>query len=332
MTNPVIDPTMEKPRRVVVVKPLVLLQQEQPSLLVSLKNSIRDVLFPEKLPPLKLTSRPVAVRSIWEQHDRKRSTGISLAIHIALVALIIGLTLTGAKVVTERKHDTITYIPTENVELPITKKAGPTMGGGGGGGAHEKIQAPKGKLPKVDMQQITPPAIVVKNEHPKLEVEPSVMSPVKPPVANNMPTLGDAMAKVAGPASNGTGAGGGIGAGSGGGVGIGTGRGIGQGSGMGYGGGVFKVGGGVLAPKVLEQPDPEYSEEARKAKFQGEVVLWLIVGADGRPRDIRVQRGVGMGLDQKAMEAVQRWKFEPATKDGKPVAVQISVEVNFRLY
>jgi TonB family protein len=92
------------------------------------------------------------------------------------------------------------------------------------------------------------------------------------------------------------------------------------------------VGGGVSAPRAIATPDPEYSEEARKAKYQGVCVLWLIVGPDGRPRDIKVARTLGMGLDQKAIEAVRQWKFEPAMKDGQPVAVQINVEVNFRLY
>jgi TonB family protein len=107
---------------------------------------------------------------------------------------------------------------------------------------------------------------------------------------------------------------------------------VGPGRGGGIGGGVFRVGGGVSAPRAIATPDPEYSEEARKAKYQGTCVLWLIVGPDGRPRDIRVARQLGMGLDQKAIEAVKQWKFEPAMKDGKPVAVQINVEVNFRLY
>jgi TonB family protein len=88
----------------------------------------------------------------------------------------------------------------------------------------------------------------------------------------------------------------------------------------------------VSAPRALYAPDPEYSEEARKAKYQGTLVLWMIVGADGRPRDIRVARSLGMGLDEKALEAVRTWRFEPAHKDGKPVAVQINVEVIFRLY
>jgi TonB family protein len=95
---------------------------------------------------------------------------------------------------------------------------------------------------------------------------------------------------------------------------------------------VFRVGGGVSAPKALYAPDPEYSEEARKAKYQGVCVLKLVVGPDGHPRDISVSRSLGLGLDEKAMEAVRNWKFEPALKDGKPVAVAINVEVQFRLY
>ena len=93
-----------------------------------------------------------------------------------------------------------------------------------------------------------------------------------------------------------------------------------------------RVGGGVTAPKAIFAPDPAYDKEARKAKYQGTSVLSLIVGIDGLPRDIKVVRGIGKGLDEKAIEAVSKWKFEPAKKDGKPVAVFINVEVNFRLY
>ena len=110
------------------------------------------------------------------------------------------------------------------------------------------------------------------------------------------------------------------------------GPGFGPGRGGGTGGGVFRVGGGVSAPKAIYSPDPEYSEEARKAKYQGTCVLWLVVGPDGRPRDIRVSRTLGLGLDEKAIEAVKTWRFVPAMKDNKPVAVQINVEVSFRLY
>src|SRR5450755_3836002 len=216
--------------------------------------------------------------------------------------------------------DVSAYLP-----LPVSK----TRAGGGGGG--DKLQAPKGALPKLSKDQIVPPAIVVRNENPKLVVMPSVVVPpeIKLPTVG---ALGDPMSKVMGPPSNGTGAGGGIGSGYGGGVGSGTGPGVGPGHGGGYGGGAYRVGGGVSAPKALYAPDPEYSEEARKAKYQGVCVLKLIVGPDGHPRDIAVARSLGLGLDEKAMEAVKNWKFEPAMKDGKPVSVAINVEVQFRLY
>jgi protein TonB len=96
---------------------------------------------------------------------------------------------------------------------------------------------------------------------------------------------------------------------------------------------VFQPGrGGVTAPRPVYDPDPDYSEAARKARFQGDVVLWLVVGPDGRPRNLRVQRSLGMGLDEKALEAVSQWRFQPATLNGHPVAVEINVEVSFRLY
>jgi TonB family protein len=95
---------------------------------------------------------------------------------------------------------------------------------------------------------------------------------------------------------------------------------------------VFHIGNGVLPPVPIYQPDPDYSEEARKAKYQGTVVLTVIVGPDGRVYHPRVARALGMGLDEKAIEKVLTWKFKPATKDSKPVAVEVSVEVQFNLY
>jgi len=219
--------------------------------------------------------------------------------------------------------DISAYVP-----LPVSKTK---AGGGGGGGDRDKLQAPKGALPKLSKDQIVPPAIVVRNENPKLVVDPSVVVPPQIKLPTNG-DLGDPLSKVMGPPSNGTGAGGGIGSGYGGGVGSGTGPGVGPGHGGGYGGGAYRVGGGVSAPKALYAPDPEYSEEARKAKYQGTVVLWLVVDAGGRPQQIRVQRSLGMGLDEKAIEAVKLWKFDPARKDGQAVPVMINVEVNFRLY
>jgi TonB family protein len=333
MTNQVIDPQL-------LYRPyhpqLNLLGAEEPSLLQSLGNNLRDLLFPEKHAPLRLTSRPVAVRSIWEHRRYGRSTTLSLLVHaVAGAALIFAFTYQPpVKIVKEKPVDhTVLYTPTDL--LPITPVQGPAMQGGGGGGTKAKLEAPKGHLPKQAVQQITPPAVEIKNDNPKLAVEPTVAVPTNIKLTNNnMPNIGDPVAatKIAGPASNGIGSGGGIGAGKGTGIGIGIGGGVGQGSGGGYGGGVFQVGGGVAAPVPIYKPDPDFTEEARRAKHQGTVVLALIVGPDGRTRDIRVVRKLGMGLDEKAIESAKQWKFQPATKDGKPVAVAIKIEVDFTLH
>jgi TonB family protein len=304
------------------------------SLWRSLTSNVRAALFPEKLPPLELTSKPVKVREIWgEDSYKKESAGVSLVVHVAMVAGLIGLSIMGAKAIKQEKPpETVTLIaPDLTPPLPM-KKDNKTSGGGGGGGDRDKLQAPKGKLPKTAMEQITPPAIVIRNDHPKLAVEPTVVIPPQIKLASNLPNIGNPMASVPSAPSNGTGSGGGIGSGSGGGIGSGSGPGVGPGHGGGIGGGAFRVGGGVSAPRALETPDPEYSEEARKAKYQGTCVLWLVVDPDGKPRDIKVARALGMGLDQKAIEAVRNWRFSPAMKDGHPVPVQINVEVNFRLY
>ena len=100
----------------------------------------------------------------------------------------------------------------------------------------------------------------------------------------------------------------------------------------GMSGGAYRVGHGVTPPKTLYAPDPAYTDQARHAQLQGVVVLWLIVNTDGTAHGIRVQRSLGMGLDEQAIAAVQQWKFQPATRNGEPVRVMINVEVNFRLF
>ena len=296
----------------------------------SLFRNVDEFFFPKKLPPLVLTSKPVPVRDIWGFYDYKRRGAFgSTIVHLLAIALIIAGAYWG--------HNIVVSKPQQSVELiapDITLQASKTQsGGGGGGGDRDKLSASQGRLPKQSMQQITPPMAVVRNPKPLLEVPPTVVVPPEVKLTQpNMPDLGDPLSHLPSVPSNGTGAGGGIGAGNGGGVGTGEGPGFGPGHGGGTGGGAFRVGGGVSAPKAIYAPDPEYSEEARKVKHMGTVVLWLVVGPDGKPRDIKVLRTLGLGLDEKAIEAVRNWRFDPAMKDGKPVAVQINVEVNFHLY
>ena len=217
------------------------------------------------------------------------------------------------------------FAPDLKPYLPEKQNA---MHGGGGGGTRAPLDASKGKLPKIAPRQFTPPR-VDPPDNPKLPMVPTIVADA--PIPNiNAPNFGDPLSHLGVP-SNGTGLGGGIGSGIGGGVGSGRGPGVGPGSGGGFGGGAYRIGGGVSAPTVLSKVEPEYSEEARKAKWQGTVILQRVVDEHGLPQQMKVTRSLGLGLDQKAIEAVAKWKFRPGMKDGKPVPVVATIEVNFRL-
>src|SRR5262252_6947436 len=245
-----------------------------------LSRGLDEFFFPKKLPPLVLTSRPVPVKDIWGFYNYKGMGAFgSTVVHILGLAVIVGGTILARRVVSE------VIAPKQSVELiapdsiPTLEPSKTLSGGGGGGGDRDKLQASKGRLPKQSMEQFTPPAVVVRNEKPKLPIEATVVIPPEVKLTQpNMPNLGDPLSHIPGPPSNGVGSGSGIGSGSGGGVGVGTGPGFGEGRGGGTGGGVFRVGGGVSAPKAIYQPEPEYSEEARKAKYKGTCVLGLIAG------------------------------------------------------
>ena len=297
----------------------------------SLIESVRDLIRPAPLPPLQVTSKPVAVKDIWGLYGRKKQSGAySLAIHVTVIVLLF--TLASSKAVQQAAKDVTSLIVPIDLAA-YQPKAGPQKpsGGGGGGGDRSPLPAAKGRLPKISPRQFTPPVQVFNNLNPKLPMEPTIIAPPDVNMPNvNMAQYGDPLAKF-GPPSNGPGSGGGIGSGSGGGVGSGKGPGFGPGEGGGFGGGVFRVGGGVTAPVPLFRPEPEYSEEARKAKYQGTVVLYVEVDTSGHPRNLKVMRSLGLGLDEKAIEAVEKWKFRPGYKDGKPVTVAATVEVNFRL-
>ena len=336
MANHVIVPNRFFSRDVPTFKGVPQVHQ---SMLTSLLVNIKEALFPEKLPPLRLTSRPVAVREIWSTRRHKKSTSGSLTLHAIAIGALIAISLwpSHPTVAKEEEHVTIVAPPLSDYQ-PVMKpaEAPKVLAGGGGGGNVAKIVESKGHLPKVAPQQIAPPTVEVVNAKPKLAVDPTVVAPpnVKLPDNPNMPNLGNPMsARVAGPASNGGGTGGGIGSGASNGMGSGKGPGHGPGEGGGFGGGIYKLGDiGVTAPIAKFTPEPDFSEEARKAKYQGTVTLAAVIGPDGRPRNLRVVRSLGMGLDEKALEKVKTWLFEPGKKNGQPVSVAMTLEVDFRLF
>jgi len=294
----------------------------------SLYRNIREMIQPPKLPPIQITSQPVAVKDIWGQYGRQKKSWLMSTGFQAAVVVLLFTVLSAPAVQNVAKQAIEIFAP---VDISDYKPKPQKMQGGGGGGDRSPLPASKGKLPKAALKQFTPPVVVPQNLNPKLTMDPTIIAPPDVPLPQvAMNQYGDPLARL-GPPSNGPGSGAGIGSGSGGGVGAGKGAGVGSGEGGGFGGGVFKVGGGVTAPSLLYKVEPEYSEEARKAKYQGTVILYVEVDPSGHAVNPRVVRSLGLGLDEKAIDAVRKWKFKPGYKDGHPVTVAAQIEVNFRL-
>jgi TonB family protein len=303
---------------------------EEKSIWTDLYESIREILFSPKLPPLELTSKPIPVPDRMKVKANPWAIGCAAAVNLAilLVVLFFGV----KKIINTVKPATIvTTIDVGEFKAP---KAAVTAGGGGGGGEHNAVEASKGHLPKIETHPIMAPQVRTVL-HPKLAMTPSidVQKDIVLPDNPLLPNIGVKNSANVKLASGGSGGGGGLGTGYGGGMGSGSGNGYGPGSGGNTGGGPYRIGGAVSAPVVTFEPEAEFSDEARRAKYQGIVVVSIIVDAQGNPQNARVVRSLGMGLDEKALEAVRKYKFRPAMKDGRtPVPVAMNVEVNFRLY
>ena len=290
----------------------------------------------KKAPPLKLSSRPLPVREIWGGFSHRRE-GLSAAVamHLVFVLAVFGF---DGNDLEDISQGTVTLIIPIDIspyldQLQSPPRADPgDSGGGGGGGASSPLPASRGRLPRFSLEpQLAPPTPVIRNPDPELAVEPTVRVPPEISVPQvDLSVFGDPFG-ADGPPSAGPGTGGGIGSGRGTGVGSGRGSGVGPGSGGGIGGGVFRIGGGVSSPRLLHKVEPEYSEEARKAKYQGTVMLAVEVWEDGMAHNIRILRSLGLGLDEKAVEAVKQWRFSPGKKDGRPVKVAAQIQVSFRL-
>jgi protein TonB len=248
--------------------------------------------------------------------DHRTFAGAVL-LHAAAALLLVSFGLRATqKIVLSEPLSTVSLVAPPP---PLPPKA---ILAGGGGGQQGPTPVTRGNPPKFSAEQLNPPKLKV--DQPKLAVEPTVdvqkdlkMAKVDSPNFGmpNAPAVGMSM-------GNGHGVG----------IGAGNGNGIGPGIGGNYGGGLRHIGGGVSAPVVLFQPEPEFSEEARKAKVAGNVLVYLQVDTNGNPTHIHVVRGIGMGLDEKAMEAVHKYKFKPALEDGRPVPVEMQIEVNFQIF
>jgi TonB family protein len=228
-------------------------------------------------------------------------------------------------------------------------------GGGGGGGREEQTEASVGKLPQASL---TIPQVVAPDPHPPIIKNPALPMPATldadpvlfPPDTRNL-QYGDPKSKSTTP-SSGPGTGNGIGTGTGGGVGSGSGGGYGPGNGGNTGGGDRREGGGgpggggggtdynrifrssevSSRARVLDKPEPQYTESARKNQITGTVVLRAVFSSSGSVTNISTIRGLPDGLTERAIAAAKQIRFVPAQKDGHPVSMWMQLEYNFNLY
>lgn len=294
-------------------------------------SQLKYLFVREERPDIQVTAQPVEVDEIFREYKfRSSSLAFSMMAHVVAVLGILFVPMWFMKQAAKATNTHIELLDPSQLTLNLPPKPDKS-GGGGGGGRREPIPASKGKLPRPSDKQLTPPTPKIVNLDPVLAVEPTVIVPQLNSFPDiNIANYGDPLG-IPGPPSSGPGTGGGIGTGTGGGVGSGKGGGVGPGEGGGIGGGVFRVGGGVSAPSIVYRVEPTYSEEARKAKYQGVVVLSAIVRKDGTIEILKVVRGLGLGLDENAIQALKQWKFRPGMKNGVPVDVALNIEVNFSL-
>jgi TonB family protein len=292
-----------------------------------IRDLIHDTFHPRKI---ETTVAPVEVEEIWSKPKTGLPRLLSLCVHVLIVTLALVPWAAQRAAPAANETAVVLYIPSDlQLTLPLNDDE---SGGGGGGGKQQLTQPSLGNPPKAADQQFVPPdPEPPKNPDPTLIVEPTIVAPQLTELPRlNLLQLGDP-AGVVGPPSSGPGVGGGIGTGQGRGVGEGRGPGLGPGEGGGFGGGVFKVGGGVTPPTVVQRVEPQYSEEARKARYQGTVVLEAIVRKDGTCDILRIVRSLGFGLDENAIQALKQWRFRPGMRNGVPVDVALNIEVNFNL-
>lgn len=300
----------------------------------SLPEQVRALLSAPKAAPA-FTSRPLDVPEIWQDYlPNPFSWANSLLVHaLVLTAMVLPFALKPLiKPVPLPPTTFFDHTPLV-LRLPHLTKSADQPRGGGGSGDRTPLPASHGSIPMFSRVQFTP-ALVHVPQSPLLPMPASVVGPPElklPAMKLNEPWGDPYSAAVV--FSGGPGTGGSFGSGHGPGVGPGEGPGVGPGRDGGWGGQTFQPGfGGVTEPVAIYSPEPAYSEEARKAKFSGTVILWIVVDAQGLVHDVRIAKHLGMGLDEEAVRTVQTWRFKPSTRNGVPVPVQVQVEVSFRLF
>jgi protein TonB len=307
--------------------PFQLSTFDQQHLWSGLVENVRERFFPRRLPPLDLTSTPIPVIDRMAANTNPWAVGTATLVNGGILAIVL---MIGVRAVMPPSAKPGPQTRFKLDDFPFVSSRADSAHGGDGGGDHDLIDANKGRLPKADLHPLAPVQVAVL-DHPKLPIENSMAVPpdLKLPDNPSMEMIGVHESTNVRLVSGGPGGPVGIGSGRNGVYGPGDGLGWGPGSGP----GIYTAGvNGVSQPVPIFTPEAEFSDEARRQKYQGVCLISLIVDAHGNPQSPRVVRRLGMGLDEKALDAVSRYRFKPAKKDGKPVAVRMTVEVNFRMY
>ena len=300
--------------------PVFSVATNEAGLLRSLWDGVRETLRPKRLPPLVLVSQPVPVVNRMADDRGYRGRVWALAMH-GVAILLIGAIVRAQVGLRTPVQPMVDVALTAPPKMPVRASVM-----AGGGGQHELTPATKGAPPKFAEMPVIPPMAPPKAPpmmEAKIHVDPAIDVQPDVKMRSDLPQIGVANSPVVGMS---------LGNGHGSGVGSGNGDGYGPGWGGGMGGGVKQVGGGVSEPVVIYQVDPEFSEEARKAKAQGSVTVDLLVDAQGRPSHVHAVSGIGMGLNEKAEEAVRQYRFKPAMENGRPVTVEMNVVVVFEIF
>ncbi|HVZ82265.1 MAG TPA: energy transducer TonB [Terracidiphilus sp.] len=267
---------------------------------------------------------PVPAADRFGSRTNPWAIGTAALVNVGIVALLLSIGLRSFTV----------HAPAPPHASPLTiddlSSLIPHLAGGQGGGTHDAADASRGHLPLIEKAPLAPPQIPVL-DHPKLAVDSAMTAPpnLKLPDDPSLINIGLPHSSNITVVSGGPGTRSGIGSGEDGGAGPGHGT---QGFGPGNGDSVYLPGGNVSAPIPLFTPEAEFTDEARRQKFQGMCLISVIIDAQGNPQSPRVIRPLGMGLDENALNAVRRYRFKPARRLGIPVASRTTVAVNFRLF
>jgi protein TonB len=304
------------------------LQPSRDSWMHRVRDNFQQLLTPARIFTSSANGAPIHLLRVEKSARSRQAQGASLLSHAVIIGAVLILAMQSR--VPERKppltgENIRSYFPLPPGLLDSLRGHNPNSGAGSGSG-HNLLPPTQGNLPPRSAIQLLKPTLP-QNQNPELPVPPTILDPSAPRILTPVPNIGLPWMQDQNN-SSGRGKGNTIGEGPGDSIGSSPGDQVGEGGGP---PGFYQP--GVVLPKCAYCPDPQYTDEAREAKLQGTVTLQVLVGADGRAAQIRIVRGIGLGLDDRAVQSVRGWKFIPARDAARrAVPAWVTVEAVFRLF